>query len=127
VAIDIADFKTRYPEFDPVADPVIQLALDDSEMDVVVAKVGDYYERVVFALAAHRLALQPGVAAVGGPSGGGLLASKSVGDVSASYVTPSDLTTSTYQLNSTIYGRTYLELLARGMGSGTMATGNYSG
>ena len=86
MSIDIASFRTRFPEFaDDTAypDPRVQLALDDAELCVDETKFGTLYELGVMHLAAHELKLTTDIANSPASAGAiGPVSSKTAGGVS---------------------------------------------
>ena len=116
--IDIAGFKARFPAFENIADPTIQVALDDAEMDLNAGCFPtQYLERATYTLAAHYLAVSLRVAAVGAGGGAsdalGTLQSKTVDKVSASYATANVKGSGDVYWNSTPYGIQFQELVSR--------------
>ena len=116
-----AEFKARYTEFASVADPRVQIFLDDAALEMSEATWGDLYDRGQGALAAHYLSIAEKNAAGGGGSTAPI-SSKKVGDVSITYaVTPSGTVgDSTASFMDTSYGQDYLGLLEL-VGQGAIA------
>jgi len=120
MAVDIATFRIRYPEFDsPVLeDPALQIALDDAVIDFSRSKLSNdaggqnIYDRIVFLLAAHEARLGE-LRAEGNKMGGAAIGSKSVGKVSVGYSRASSTSASEDYFLQTIYGQGYLQLLRR--------------
>lgn len=118
MAVDIATFRVRYPEFDdPVqSDAQIQVLLDDAECDFSRSKLSDntcgdnIYDRIIFSLAAHNAQLSVN-RGKGNTAAGGVISSKSVGKVSVSYSRATSNSQSDDFFNQTIFGQTYLQLL----------------
>lgn len=111
--VDLTTFRTRYPEFVDVADPKVQLALDDAESDTSPDFFDIMHSRAIQALTAHRLAIsldEDGNAAFGQP---GALTAASVDGVSSSYEIPELLSGADIGFWSTTYGQTFLELRNR--------------
>lgn len=108
-----ADFKLRYPEFDPVDDARVQIFLDDAALEMCESAWGDLYDRGQAALAAHMLAIANQTEASGGTGGGasGPVASRSIGDVSVSFGLSSSSSKSEDWYTSTPYGSDYWRLV----------------
>ena len=120
--VPLADFRTRYPEFDGVADAVVNVYIDDAEQDTSATFFGDWHPRALAALAAHRLStfLDASGNATGGQ--GGALAAASADGVSATYEMPTDLSAADVLLWGTTYGQLYLEIRNR-CGVGVLVAG----
>jgi hypothetical protein len=110
MALTAADFKIRYPEFDSVEDTRIDLYISDADTELSESCFGDLYERAVFALAAHFLALD--IARQDSGSGGmtAPLQSRSIGDVSWSHAIASVDSAGDQYLGSTQYGQEFMRL-----------------
>ena len=102
----LADFRTRFPEFDTIGDPIVELNLDDATLEVS-ANFGIYQDVATLFLAAHFLTISQD--ATNGATGSiGGVASESVDGVSASYNTTATDSQSEQLLSSTVYGQRYL-------------------
>ena len=138
----LADFRTRFPEFANVADPLVQAALDEAARTTIndpgndVTQnwcEGDYADATLY-LAAHLLTINgepkrsdlAAAAAAGGAAGTGAVGDVKkykVGDVETEFFDPtSGTSTSTaisgdsndlQDLSLTAYGRRYRALLKR--------------
>lgn len=115
-------FKLRYPEFNNVPDPVIQIALDDARMELCSNIWGKYLERGIAALAAHNLWLKGYLDLIDEDTGlpdtdGGAkrsVASHTAGSLSISYggsARDGFGTGNTYGFEDSVYGREYWRLL----------------
>ena len=109
-------FLTRFPEFSAVAEARIQLFLDEALLEIREGDWGDFYNKGLNLFTAHLLTLADQTAAATGGATGSLapIASRSVGDVSVSFVNPS--TTGGWDeawLNSTPYGQELWALMVR--------------
>lgn len=120
MTVDVAGFRARFPEFvdPPFTDEVIQVRLDDAECDFSRSKLGTgecgerIYERIIYTLAAHHLRIWDNTQK-GSSTGGGAIASKSVGKVSVSYARSSSSSLQDDFYLQTIYGQEYLTLLRK--------------
>lgn len=62
--MDLAAFRTRYPEFETAGDSFLQAVLDEAETELNSAEIGDAFNAAHGLLAAHKVAISPyGVAA----------------------------------------------------------------
>lgn len=105
-----ATFKTRFPEFDSVADARIQLFIDDSVVILNESFWGAKYDLGIYYLTAHYLTLAE-KSESGGTSGtSGAISSRSVDGTSVTYasITPDDSSEGYYL--STTYGQRYIAL-----------------
>ena len=114
MALTVADFRIRFPEFsDNIAypDARIQLFIDDATDDIDEAKFRpNIAKRLLSYLSAHYLELASN-SELGDSSSSGPLSSHSEGEVSTSYaVNAADGDLAAYY-GSTIYGQKYLTLL----------------
>ncbi len=109
MAISVADFKLRYTEFSAVLDARVQVFLDDAELEMSETVWDTLYERGAYALAAHLLTLSDKTAA-GSTGAPGTVASRSVGDVSVSFVSSGAKNKEDEYFGSTSYGLDYLRL-----------------
>jgi hypothetical protein len=109
----LADFRTRYPAFDAVADGTVQVWLDEGDAETVTWPDADRF-RAVMLYAAHKLSasgLGQGAVAAG-------VTSFKSGTFSASV---SDAAASRTGFAATPYGRDYLELMRRIFGGARLA------
>lgn len=115
MAVTLAGFRARFPEFATAADATVLLCLDDAALEVAAGAWGTLYERGSYYHAAHFLALR--IAATTGaiPGGGvpGDVASRAVGDVSVSFVRSAPGSASDSSFIRTAYGTEYLRMLRR--------------
>lgn len=113
MALDLATFRARFPEFSGVPDPVAQLQIDDAILDVSETVFGDRTDLVVAFLAAHRLASS--YDSVGNATGGSssMVVSSSVDGVQATFLVPDGMSALDSMLWSTSYGQRYIELRNR--------------
>jgi len=109
MTINIAGFQARYPEFDTVADARIEVYLADSQLEINESIWSDYYEKGVYALAAHMLHRSL-MSESGNAGSSGEVSSKRIGDLQISYNTKSLDSTESYY-NSTVYGQEYYRLM----------------
>lgn len=103
--INIAVFKTRFPEFSSIDDTIIQMLLDEA---YIFIKDNQYQDTLILYFTAHNLVVQQSQAS-GNNSSITTVASESVGSVSTSYATPQSDNSSIAFYNSTSYGQKYLE------------------
>ena len=123
--MDIDKFRTDFPEFaDAVCfpSPLITFWSTLGEKLISECRFGNVYVEAVQFFTAHNIVLASGnqkaVAAGGLPgSAGGVVNSKTVGSVSASYDSAATMLPNAGHWNQTIYGRQYL-MLMRLMGQG---------
>ncbi len=59
MAVTVAGFRTRYPEFKFCQDEFLQAYLDDASLSISEELWGTTFEQGVYCLAARRLALSP--------------------------------------------------------------------
>lgn len=102
----LADFRTRFPEFESISDAVVELNIDDAELEVSTG-FGTYQDVATLFLAAHFLVLSTDAASGANGSVGGL-ASDSVDGVSQSFVTAAAKNQNDQLLSSTVYGQRFL-------------------
>jgi len=122
----IADFRTRYAEFDDVADARLSVYISDASSECSTRAWGVYWLRGVLSLAAHLLALsqlqgeamasQGAIGLIGLGAGGA--ASMTTGRESISYAGPrlasrTDLSPGDALLTATAYGQEHLRLKQR--------------
>ena len=121
MAITPADFKIRYPEFDSIADARVQTFLDEAILEVGEGAWGTLYEKGVFLLAAHMLAIdQLNQSSGGGGSVVGELTSRKIGDVTVTLASSQSSNDDDKWYTRTTYGAEYLRLKKR-MGMGIVA------
>lgn len=119
----VADIKTRFPEFESVADATMQMILDEAIQTVGVNWIEKDRTPAVLYLVAHLMAAQ-GFSGGSGSSGGGAavtgaIKKRKVGDVEIEFAgvsassgsSSANSTTNGYL--STFYGQKYWELLRR--------------
>jgi hypothetical protein len=116
-----ADIKARYPELATIPDATVNVAIEDAVPWFSECRWGAFYAQGFAAFVAHMLTVDKAAAAGGGSSGAaGPVSQKSVGDVSVSYATPSDVTSGDAYYMRTAYGQRYLQL-RKMIGQGAMA------
>lgn len=123
--MNLSQFRTDFPEFADTArfpDAMLTLWAGVGEQRISAERFDTLYGTAVALFAAHNLVLAVSnrlVAAQGGVPGstGGIISSKSVGDVSVSYDTGAAMEPNAGHWNATTYGRQYIQL-ARLMGGG---------
>lgn len=106
--------KTRFPEFTPVSDALLDIVLAETSAEIGDAWAEGDRARAQMLLAAHRLSLEgePGRTLTGqGAAAVGMVKRDKVGDVETEFATPTDAGVGGYGL--TAYGREYRILLAR--------------
>lgn len=105
----------RYPEFQCVSPPRIQIALDDAARRVDDDWLDADRDRAQIALAAHILTTEGALSAAGGPTTTrGPIVSEKIGDASWSFGrlgTGASGQSSGSSYATTAYGQTYLDLL----------------
>lgn len=115
MAVTVVSFRARFPEFAGVADPTVQVYIDDAVSDLDQNIWGDttIADRATSFLAAHRLATE--LDSAGGATTGqvGALQSASADGVSSSYVMPQNLSSGDLALWATSYGQRFLDLRRR--------------
>lgn len=120
MAVDVAGFRIRYPEFTdpPYTDALIESRIEDATCDFSRSKLsasacGDnIYCRIIYALAAHNLTLW-NKTQKGSITSGGSISSKTVGKVSVSYSLSSSAGSTEDFYKQTLYGSDYLMLLKK--------------
>lgn len=114
---DLATFRIMFPEFAPVADPVVQFWLDDSADELDEGAWGRCYAKAVLNYAAHQLALAMARQASATETGGGevvvpqtgVLASGSEEGISFAFAQSSVPKSVTQEwLSQTPYGQAYM-------------------
>lgn len=110
VALTVASFQARFPEFASVSNARVQLFIDAATPYFDVARWGETLDEGMAYRVAHELKMSDATAAgkVAGVSG--LAASKSVGGVSVSYAAASGLKHTDVYWMGTSYGQRYLQL-----------------
>jgi hypothetical protein len=111
---NVISFKTQFPEFSGIDDTTVQIALDECEQ-YVDDSWGDYEIPATMFLAAHLLS----VSQQGGTTGGQVITSERIGQISVSYAAASAAggAQATSMLLNTIYGRQfYYYLMINGAG-----------
>jgi len=106
---NVISFKTQFPEFANVDDTTIQIALDECEQ-YVDESWGDQQIPATMFLAAHLLA----VAQQGSTTGGQVITSERIGQISVSYAASASAGgagAGESMLTNTIYGRQFYYLL----------------
>jgi len=117
MSITPAEFKTRFPEFDSLADARIQLFIDDAELELDEDRWGDLYDKGLSYLTAHLLYIGEQTS-TGQGEGGGPLSTKAVGDVSLSFGSYLTTNKDANSFNATSYGQEYYRLMMMvGMGA----------
>jgi len=113
MTVSLSGFKARYDEFDSKGDPWIQVRLDDATSDINLNVFPDHIQdRVVYALAAHYMALKIKQTNGQGNAGASLpVASKSVDKVSVGYAQSASTNATDDGYNSTIYGQEFMRLV----------------
>lgn len=104
-----ADFKTEFPEFAGVTDPVIQLALTRSVPHFDTDRWGDKLDEGTGYWVAHRLAMGNQSATFG--AGSGSSETKKVGDVSITRSATFGAAANRSYFDLTKYGKAYLDLI----------------
>jgi hypothetical protein len=99
-----AEFKERFPEFSAVADPRVQMFLDDAALSVNVSLWGNKADLGIAYLAAHLLTMDNR----GGNGASGPVTSEKVGDLQRSYAAPQGTLDPVYA--ATNYGIQFLRL-----------------
>ena len=115
MAIVPSDVKTRFPEFSAVADARVQTFIDKALLHLDESLWGTYFIEGQLYLTAHFLSLSLTTDSSGGSSPGvsGPVASRSIGDVSVSFVVPdsSNTTESSVFYGKTPYGQEYWRMV----------------
>jgi hypothetical protein len=101
----LADFRTRYPAFDAVADETVQVYLDDGDAETAAWPDADR-ARAVMLYTAHQLANQ-------GLGTGAIVAGVTSFRSGSFSATLSDAAAARTGFNATSYGRDYLALMRR--------------
>ncbi|NIQ92382.1 MAG: DUF4054 domain-containing protein [Deltaproteobacteria bacterium] len=107
-----SDFKTRFPEFDSVANSTVQLFLDDAALSVNTCIFGAKADLATMYLAAHLLSSSGASGTSGGSAG--QITEETVGDLTRKYGTAS-VNVSSDGMNSTKYGQTFVRLRTESM------------
>lgn len=111
MATTIALFKSRFPEFDSVAEDRIQLFLDDAEAVMDSATWSNLFDAGQAYLAAHYLALATKSAVGSTAASSGAVISRSVDGVSVSYGGASSTSHNAGYYSATAYGQRYFTML----------------
>lgn len=109
MAVTVATFKIRFPEFASIEDEVIQMFIDDSSLFVNENIWDTKYDLGVSYRAAHELAIYNNTSA-GNSEASGPITGQSVDGVSISFGSSNKITDETMYLSSTIYGQKYLAM-----------------
>lgn len=99
----VAEFKTRFPEFNDVDDTLIEMLIEEGELSVG-ANFGKFRDLALLYFVAHSVELSNN----GLSASSGSIASQSVDGVSVSYSTPANLSEYSAYFGSTGYGQKYL-------------------
>jgi len=127
MAVSVATFRVRFPEFEDVLDPRVTLFIGDAELQVNEDKWGRFYALGVQYLAAHLLSIdiEQSASAGAGVDGAGPVYSETVGPLNYKRaVLPMALDSGEAQLASTSYGLRYIELRKVIPNVGYMVVGN---
>lgn len=128
MAVSVAGFKTRFPEFSSVTDVRIQAFLDDATLILSPCAFGDLYDLAVYYYAAHKLYMADLQASSGSGSGGnggfGVKKRKKVGKLEVEYDTSGFSEALLNDFLRTQYGRDYLDIAKR---SNAGAIGTFGG
>jgi hypothetical protein len=113
--LTIADFRTRFPEFNSVADADVQIQIDSSVWRFVIADWdNDTYLMAHSLVVAHELTIRSEQSS-GKVAGTGALKSKSVDSASETWATSAkDGDANSVHLSKTNYGVRYLSMLNAG-------------
>lgn len=104
----LADFRTRFPEFQQVADELVEAVLAESAEEVGLAW-GDRRSTATLYLTAHILASEGGTSRADAASGHGQVVQIRVGEESTTFASPQvDASADSY--NGTRYGRRFAKL-----------------
>lgn len=112
----VKDIKERFPEFVSVSDARIGFVIEEAKRTIDVSWADADYGAAFRFLVAHRLVKEGVLNPTGSPpaalTGGGMIASESMGDASISYHrnSSSSISMAVNDLASTIYGQRYLEI-----------------
>jgi hypothetical protein len=107
------EFKTRFPQFADVSDPLLQMVLDEAMTQVDDSWLDQDYKNAIMYLMAHLLTTE-GVLD-GGETGTnpGPIASESFGPISRSYAIKGSTSQEGYDFQSTEFGRRFYYLMRR--------------
>ena len=110
MTVTVAQFKTRFPEFETAVGTTVQMFLDDAVVMLNETYWGVKYDLGLSYYTAHHLLLASKSSS--GASGSvGPVAGRSVDGVSVSFSTSGLKTTSDQQYAATTYGQRYLTLV----------------
>lgn len=127
---DLATFRIMFPEFAPVADPVVQFWLDDAAEELDEGAWGRCYAKAVLNYAAHQLALALARQASATETGEGevvipqtgVLASGSEEGISFAFAQSSTPKSFTQEwLSQSPYGQAYLALQRQCLSRGRLS------
>lgn len=102
-----SDLKTRFPEFDSVADATVNLFISDAALSINTSVFGNKSDLANIYLAAHLLSLSD--VSGGGGGAAGQITEEKVGDLTRKYGSGS-VSVNNDGINSTKYGQAYLRL-----------------
>jgi len=111
MAVTVAEFKTRFPEFETAVEATVQMFLDDAVVILNETYWGVKYNLGLSYYTAHHLSLASKSSSGAGGSVGPV-AGRSVDGVSVSFATAGLNTTGDQFYSSTTYGQRYLSLVA---------------
>lgn len=111
MSITLADFRTRFPEFDTVADERVELFIEDAELTLNESHWGAKYNLGLYYLTAHLLAVGGRTSTSSGAAGAfSSVASRAVDGTSISYNQPAiDRLGDSFYMQ-TAYGQRYINL-----------------
>ncbi|WP_406610883.1 DUF4054 domain-containing protein [Agarivorans sp. JK6] len=117
--ITVADIKARFPEFNEVTDPRVQVFIDDAELQLGACPTDENKRKLLVAyMVAHLLKRSNDAIKTKGAAPSGALSSRSVGDVSVSFqsdAAPSSNAAAYWAKSS--YGQEYWRLLRKFCGA----------
>ena len=119
MSINLSQFRTRFPEFDSVADSIVNFAINDAADDMDVTRWGTRFDSGQLFLAAHYVSLS---STTGVPVSGsaGAISQATTGPLSVTTNIPVAKNANEAMLSSTVYGQRYLRLRNMvGMGGAT--------
>lgn len=116
MSISLSQFRTRFPEFDSIADSFVNFALSDAADDMDVTRWGDRFDTGQGFLAAHYVSISStGNLVVSGSVGANTQAT--TGPLSVTKNIPMAKNMSEAMLSGTVYGQRYMRLRSMvGMG-----------
>lgn len=113
-AVTVAQFRTRHPEFlvATFPDDRVQFYLDDLEKDFDLEVWGEFFERGICYLTAHKLVFENVSLsqAPGSVTGLAPISSRAIGDVSTGFAAYLTMTAEADVYNLSSYGRWYWDL-----------------